>query len=127
MSHPDLDRLSRRERTRTPPAWFAAGVRLGRLEAVSLGHSCIYTGLLICAFVLGNPQPATTLLGFGHGVLWIAMSLVCLAAATYRVIPWWLAICVTVLGGIGPFFGTVGFLIESRRRTRVDRLGPARA
>jgi hypothetical protein len=93
-------------------------VTLGRLEAVSLFHSCVYLALLICAFALGNPEPATTVFGFGHGVLWIVMSLVCIAAARARIIPFWLAVTVAVLGGLGPFLGSAGFLYESRRRQR---------
>ena len=116
MSSTDLDRLRRVRAAATPPALFSRLVTLGRLELISFAHSCVYIALLVCAFALHNPQPATTILGFGHGVAWIGMSLICLAAARYRVIPWWLAVCVTVLGGIGPFFGTVGFVIESRRR-----------
>ena len=62
---------------------------------------CVYLALLICAFVLHNPEPATFILGLTHGLLWIAMSLVCIAAARWRVIPFWLAVTVTVLGGLG--------------------------
>ena len=95
---------------------FTRVVTFGRLEAISLFHSCVYAGLLICAFVLGNPEPATFILGLAHGCIWIAMSLVCIAAARYRVIPFWLAVTVAVLGGLGPFFGSIGFIRESRRR-----------
>jgi hypothetical protein len=98
----------------SPPA-FVRAVTFGRLEAVSLFHSCVYAALLICAFVLGNPQPATFILGMSHGCIWIAMSLICIAAARYRVIPFWLAVTVAVLGGLGPFFGSIGFIRESRR------------
>jgi hypothetical protein len=87
-----------------------------RLEAVSFIHSCVYVALLICAFVLSNPEPATFILGMSHGVLWIAMSLICIAAARARVIPYWLAVTVAVLGGLGPFAGTIGFVFEERRR-----------
>jgi hypothetical protein len=89
-----------------------------RLEAVSFTHSLIYLSLLLCAFVLGNPQPATFVLGLSHGVLWIGMSLVCLAAARLRVIPFWLAVTVAILGGLGPFAGTIGFVVCERRRRR---------
>ena len=116
MSSTDLDRLKRMSAGAEPPALFSRVVTLNRLEVLSIVHSCIYTGLLVCAFIAHNPQPLTTVLGFGHGVVWIGMSLICIAAARYRVIPWWLAVCVAVLGGIGPFFGTAGFVIESRRR-----------
>ena len=52
-----------------------------RLEVVSFCHSCVYMALLICAFALHNPQPETFILGLAHGLLWIGMSLVCIAAA----------------------------------------------
>ena len=91
-------------------------VTFGRLEAVSFIHSPIYLSLLVCAFALGNPEPATFILGMAHGLIWIGMSLVCIAAARFRVIPYWLAATVAVLGGLGPFAGTIGFVIESHRR-----------
>jgi hypothetical protein len=91
-------------------------VSFRRLKAASLTHSAIYLALLICAFGLGNPEPATFVLGLGHGLIWIAMSLICLAAARARVIPFWLAVTVAVVGGLGPFAGSVGFIVEGRRR-----------
>ena len=87
-----------------------------RLETVSFGHSAVYLGLLLCAFVLGNPEPETFVLGLGHGVLWIGMSLVCIAAARARTIPFWLAVTVAVLGGLGPFAGSIGFVIADRKK-----------
>ena len=97
-------------------ATFKRVVTFGRLEVVSFIHSTVYLSLLICAFALGNPQPATFILGMAHGLIWIGMSLVCIAAARFRVIPYWLAVTVAVLGGLGPFAGTIGFVIESHRR-----------
>jgi hypothetical protein len=94
---------------------FTRIVTFDRLETVSFIHSCVYIGLLVAAFALGNPEPATTILGFSHGLLWIGMSLVCIAAARRRVIPFWLAVAVAVLGGIGPFFGSVGFVVAAQR------------
>ena len=96
-------------------------VTFRRLEGVSFFHSTVYLALLICAFVLGNPQPETFIFGLSHGLLWIGMSLVCIAAARMRVIPYWLAVTVAVLGGLGPFAGSVGFLIADRRRTASHR------
>ena len=95
-----------------------------RLELASFTHSCIYLGLLLCAFVLGNPEPATFILGLAHGLMWIGMSLVCIAAARRHVIPFWLAVTVVVLGGLGPFAGSIGFVIAERRRRA--RNAPAR-
>lgn len=93
-------------------------VTFRRLEVASFTHSAIYTGLLVCAFALSGPQPETFWLGLGHGVMWIVMSLVCIAAARARIIPFWLAVTVAVLGGLGPFAGSVGFVIAQRRARR---------
>ena len=93
-------------------------VTFRRLEAVSFTHSTVYLALLVCAFALSNPQPETFVLGMTHGLLWIGMSLVCIAAARARIIPYWLAVTVAVLGGLGPFAGTVGFVIADRRRAQ---------
>jgi hypothetical protein len=72
--------------------------------------------LIACAIWLGSGSPATYALGWTHGLLWIGMSLVCIAAARARIIPFWLAVTVAVLGGLGPFAGSIGFVVESRRR-----------
>ena len=93
-------------------------VTFRRLELASFTHSVVYLGLLICAFALGSPQPETFILGLAHGVLWIGMSLLCIDAARRRVIPFWLAVTIVVLGGLGPFAGSIGFLVEGRRRSR---------
>ena len=89
-----------------------------RLEAVSFFHSCVYIALIVCAITQPSNSRATYILGWTHGLLWIGMSLVCIAAARAHIIPFWLAVTVAVLGGLGPFAGTIGFVIESRRRRR---------
>jgi hypothetical protein len=58
-------------------------------------------------------------LGWTHGLLWIVLSLLCIVAVRRGTIPFWLAVTVAVVGGVGPFAGTVGFLVESRRRKQV--------
>jgi hypothetical protein len=92
-----------------------------RLELASFTHSAVYVSLLVCAFALGGPEPETFVLGMTHGLMWIAMSLVCIAAARAHVIPFWLAVTVAVLGGLGPFAGSVGFVIVERRHTQMTR------
>ncbi|HEX3875183.1 MAG TPA: hypothetical protein VHW26_13600 [Solirubrobacteraceae bacterium] len=87
-----------------------------RLKRVSFVHSVIYLALLYAAFAGGSPQPETFVLGLAHGLLWIGMSLACLAALRKRVIPLYLAVAVCVLGGLGPFVGTAAFIREENRR-----------
>jgi hypothetical protein len=86
-----------------------------RLEAASFTHSAVYIALLVVGFGLGKPEPATFILGLTHGLMWIGMSLVCIWAARARIIPYWLAVDVAVLGGLGPFAGSIGFIIAERR------------
>jgi hypothetical protein len=95
----------------------AAGpLTFGRLKWTSFTHSCVYAALLVCAFLAGNPEPLTFVLGLAHGLLWIFMSLACLTAARLRVVSLKLAAAVAVLGGIGPFFGSYQFIREQRAR-----------
>jgi hypothetical protein len=92
-----------------------------RLKWTSFTHSLVYLSLLVCAFAVGKPEPLTFVLGLSHGLLWIAMSLACIAAARLRVVSLRLAVAVAVLGGIGPFFGSYEFVREQRLRTRSSR------
>lgn len=91
-----------------------------RLEAASFTHSAVYLGLLLSAFAFGKPEPETFILGLAHGLMWIGMSLICILAARRRIIPFWLAVTVAVLGGLGPFAGSIGFVVAERRRGRAD-------
>jgi hypothetical protein len=86
-----------------------------RLEVVSFIHSAVYLSLIVCAITVGSGSPATYTLGWTHGLMWIGMSLVCIGAARAHVIPYWLAVTVAVLGGLGPFAGSIGFVIAERR------------
>lgn len=99
-------------------------ITFNRLEAVSFFHSCVYAALIVCAIVLGSGSSATYVLGWSHGLLWIAMALVCIAAARLHIIPYWLAVLVAVLGGLGPFAGSIGFVVETRRRRRSGAVQP---
>jgi hypothetical protein len=98
------------------PRGSAGPLSFTRLKWTSFTHSCIYLALLICAFAAGKPEPLTFALGLTHGVLWIVMSLACIAAARLRIVSLRLAVAVAVLGGIGPFFGSYQFLREERLR-----------
>jgi hypothetical protein len=87
------------------------------LRALSFTNSAVFTALLV--FWLA-PGFATERLVFGwcHGCMWIALSTLSIVALRLRAIPFWLAVVVTVVGGVGPFAGTAGFVVESRRRAR---------
>ena len=88
---------------------------------MSFFHSGVYLALLICAFVLGNPEPATFILGLAHGLLWIGMSLrLHRRDARCAIIPFWLAVTVAVLGGLGPFFGSIGFIVAEPAESSPD-------
>jgi hypothetical protein len=96
-------------------------VTFRRLEAASFTHSVVYLALLLCAFAFGNPQPETFILGLSHGLLWIGMSVLCIDAARRHVVPFWLAVLVAVIGGLGPFAGSVGFVVADRRRAAMTQ------
>ncbi len=96
-----------------------------RLKWTSFTHSLVYLALLVCAFAAGNPEPLTFILGLSHGLLWIAMSVACIAAARLRVVSLRLAVAVAVLGGVGPFFGSYEFVREQRRRAASTPSGRA--
>ncbi len=85
-----------------------------RLKWLSFAHSAIYVGLLLFWAAPGE-QAVEAALGWGHGVGWIAMSLLALLAVRLRVISLGLGVLVAVIGGIGPFAGSLGFIVEERR------------
>ena len=83
------------------------------LEYASFTHSAIYAALLFAAFT----DRETLVLGWMHGIGWILMSIACLAAVRARVLPLRIAVAVVVLGGVGPFIGSIAFVLEERRRS----------
>ena len=91
------------------------------LRRASYAHSLIYCALLYVAFV-DRQDDLVTVFGWAHGLLWIAMSLLCLEAVRRRVIPLWLGVMVAVVGGIGPFAGQIGFFLEKHRHERAASL-----
>lgn len=99
---------------------FTDVVTFDRMEVVSLCHSVVYVGLLICAFVLDGPQPATFILGLTHGLIWIAMSLTSVAAVHFRVINMRLAVAIVLLGCVAPFFGSIEFLRQNRQKAKAE-------
>jgi hypothetical protein len=90
------------------------------LKYLSFTHSAIYLTLLTVWIVPGL-HGAEMVFGWMHGIGWIVMSLLVIAALRKRIIPAWLAVTVAVVGGVGPFAGTAGFLVEDRRREQAER------
>ncbi len=88
-----------------------------RLKYLSFAHSAIYLTLLVLAVA---DEPAKTVFGWAHGLGWIAMSLLCVYAVGRRILPMWLGIMVAVVGGLGPFAGSAGFVVCERRRRRQE-------
>ena len=84
------------------------------LKYASFTHSTIYTVLLVVWLVPGL-HGLEAIFGLAHGLGWIAMSLACIAALRLRVIDLRLAVAVAVLGGVGPFVGSIEFARQSRR------------
>jgi len=95
-----------------------------RLKWASFTHSAVYSVLLVVWLVPGLAG-LEAVFGMAHGLGWIAMSLACLVALRLRVIDLRLAVAVAVLGGIGPFVGSLEFVRQSRAAGRgLDRIDP---
>ena len=90
-----------------------------RLKYLSFAHSAIYVALLVLAVL---NAPAKLYFGWAHGIGWIVISLLCIAAVRRRVVPLWLGVTVVVIGGLGPFAGSAGFVYHERRLRRQETL-----
>jgi len=88
-----------------------------RLKYLSFAHSAVYLTLIVLALA---DHPAKLYFGWAHGVGWIVISLLCIAAVKGRVLPLWLAATVVVVGGLGPFAGSAGFVYAERRRRKQE-------
>ena len=98
---------------------MSALLRRPVLRYGSYTHSVVYCVLLWAA--LTDREGVVSVLGWVHGIGWIVMSLLCLAAVRRRVIPPWLGVMVAVVGGVGPFAGSLGFYLEERRARQHSR------
>jgi hypothetical protein len=88
-----------------------------RLKYLSFTHSAVYLTLLVLAIL---NAPAKLYFGWAHGIGWIVISLLCIAAVRRRVLPLWLGVTVVVIGGLGPFAGSAGFVYHERRVSRQE-------
>jgi hypothetical protein len=85
-----------------------------RLKYLSFFLSGVYLALLIMWLGHG-PEDVKYVLGWIHGIGWIVSSTLCIIAVRLRVIPLWLAVLVAIVGGVGPFAGSIGFIVCERR------------
>jgi hypothetical protein len=95
-------------------------VSFEQLKLLSFGHSAIYLTLLTVWLVPGLQGPERVF-GWAHGCGWIVMSLLAIDAVRRRVIPLWLGVTVAIIGGVGPFAGSAGFIVQERRRNAATR------
>jgi hypothetical protein len=86
----------------------------GRIKALSFTHSAIYLGLLT-AWAIPGAQTAEFVLGMAHGLGWFVMCGLSIAGVRRRIIPFWLGVAVAVVGAVGPFVGSAGFVYNDRR------------
>ena len=96
----------------------ASGARwltFNRIKWASFAHSTVYACLLV-SWAMPGWHGGEMVFGFAHGLGWLAMCGLCLMALRQRVIPLYVAVCVAVIGAIGPFVGSVAFLREQRAR-----------
>ena len=89
---------------------FRRHVTYTRLEIASIVHSAIFIALLVCAFLIGKPQPWTFIFGFTHGVMFVIMAVLAIVGARYRMLPSQVVVAVIVFGGVGPFLGSLWFI-----------------
>ena len=94
------------------------------LKHLSFTHSAIYAVLLF-AWIVPGLHTLEFIFGMAHGLGWIAMCVLTLAAVRARVIPLRLGAAVAIIGAIGPFVGSYEFVREEHRRGRKDETNRA--
>ena len=109
LTGPDAARvLDAPRRSRVPSLSFLT------LKRLSFTHSTVYAILLVVWLVPGL-HTLEFVFGMAHGLGWIAMCLLSIAAVRARVIPLRVGFAVAVIGAVGPFVGSYEFVREQRR------------
>lgn len=88
-------------------------ITFGRLKRASFTHSTIYAALLV-SWAAGW-HTGQLIFGYGHGIGWFVMVGLSLVALRHRVVPLYVAVCVAIIGAVGPFVGSVSFLYAERQ------------
>jgi hypothetical protein len=102
-----LDAATRR--SRVPSLSFRT------LKRLSFTHSTVYA-ILLAVWLVPGLHTFEFVFGMAHGLGWIAMCLLSIAAVRARVIPLRVGVAVAVIGAVGPFVGSYEFVREQRRR-----------
>lgn len=89
-------------------------ISFARLKWASFAHSTIYAALL--ASWAADWPPGRQIFGYGHGIGWFIMCGLALAGLRRGVIPMYVAVCVAIIGAVGPFIGTASFIHAERRK-----------
>jgi hypothetical protein len=87
-----------------------------RLKRASFAHSTVYAALLV-SWAAGW-HTGQIVFGYGHGIGWFVMCALALTGLRRGVIPLYVAVCVAVVGAVGPFVGTASFIHAEHRKNR---------
>jgi hypothetical protein len=94
----------------------------GTLKRLSFAHSTVYA-ILLTVWLVPGLHTFEFVFGMAHGLGWIAMCLLSIAAVRARVIPLRVGFAVAVIGAVGPFVGSWEFVREQRRREAAGAAG----
>ena len=87
-----------------------------RIKWASFAHSTVYAALL--ASWAAGWHTGQLVFGYAHGVGWFVMCGLALTALRRGVIPLYVAVCVAVIGAVGPFVGSAAFIHAERAKKR---------
>lgn len=89
----------------------------GFVKRASFTHSAVYLVLLV-AWAIPGLKPVEFAFGLAHGLGWFVMCGLVVTALKERLIDTRLAVCVAVLGAVGPFIGSAEFVRQDRAAER---------
>ena len=87
-----------------------------RLKWASFTHSTVYLCLLV-SWAAGW-ETGKMVFGWAHGIGWFIMCGLAIVGLRRRIIPLYVAVCVAVIGAVGPFVGSAAFIHAERVKNR---------
>jgi hypothetical protein len=91
-------------------------VTFTKLKWASFAHSTIYAALLVSW--AADWATGRQVFGWGHGLGWFAMCALAIVGLRRAIIPLYVAVCVAVIGAVGPFIGSAAFIHAERAKKR---------